>query len=89
MATRYHWMADTSEAAFDKLIELQRGLTPGEKVLQALQLAAITIHLSASSVRKLYPSASEREVFLRAAARRLDPDTMSRVYGRDSLSAKL
>jgi hypothetical protein len=31
----------------------------------------------------MYPRAGEREVFLRVAARRLDRETMLRVYGWD------
>jgi hypothetical protein len=31
----------------------------------------------------MYPQASEREVFLRVAARRLDRDSMIRAYGWD------
>jgi len=34
-------------------------------------------------VRAMYPEASEREIFLRVAARRLDRETMVRAYGWD------
>jgi hypothetical protein len=37
--------------------------------------------LQQASVRQMYPEADDREVFLRVAARRLDPETMLRVYG--------
>jgi len=33
----------------------------------------------------MYPEADEREIFLRVAARRLDRDTMIKVYGWDPL----
>jgi hypothetical protein len=37
--------------------------------------------LQTSEVRRLYPLASDREVFLRVTARRLGPELMEKVYG--------
>ena len=39
------------------------------------------IALQKDEVRKLYPHADEREVFLRVTARRLGPELMKAVYG--------
>ncbi|MCP5112138.1 MAG: hypothetical protein GY953_15015 [bacterium] len=83
MANRYGWMADTDEKAFQKLIELNREMKPGEKLAQTLQLTEMMMRISEDNVRSLYPDASQREVFLRAAARRLDRETMIRVYHWD------
>jgi hypothetical protein len=88
MATRYNWMADTTEEAFRVLVGLNRKLTPGEKIARALDLSAMMMRLSEESVRRQYPHAGEREVFLRAAARRLDRETMVRMYGWDPLAAE-
>jgi hypothetical protein len=83
MGTRYGWMADTSEAAFQKVIELQRRMMPGDKLRHALEMSDMMMRMSEDNVRKLYPHASDREVFLRAAARRLGRETVIKVYGRD------
>ncbi len=58
-------------------------MTPGERLARMFELCAFHDGLQYASVRKMYPDASEREVFLRVAARRLDRDTMIRVYGWD------
>ncbi len=83
MPNRYNWMADTDEKAFQALIEMQRKIPPGDKLALALRHSAMLIGMSEDSVRRMYPDASEREVFLRAAARRLDRDTMIRAYDWD------
>ena len=83
MATRYNWMADTDPKAFEVLIELQRKMTVEEKLACVLQTSAMLMALSEANVRKLYPAATEREIFLRSAARRLDRETMIRAYGWD------
>ncbi len=83
MATRYHWMADTDSKAFEVMIELHRRMKPGDKLASALELSAALMRLSEDNVRRMYPGASDREVFLRAAARRLGRETVIRVYGWD------
>ena len=83
MATRYNWMADTDSKAFEKLIELQRNMSAGDKLSCALQMAGMMLRAYQDRVRKEYPQASEREVFLRAAALRLGKETVKRAYGWD------
>ena len=83
MATRYNWMADTDSKAFEVLVDLQRKMSGGEKVACALKTSAMLMALAEANVRKLYPHASAREIFLRSAARRLDRETMIRAYGWD------
>ena len=83
MANRYNWMSDTSPEAFAKLVELQRAMPAGQKLLQSLRLSGMLMRLSEAGIRRQYPHASEREVFLRAAARRLGRDLMMRAYGWD------
>jgi hypothetical protein len=83
MATRYNWMADTDEKAFQKLVELNRRMSPGEKLAQTLDLCTFMMRLSEHGVRMQYPNASERETFLRAAARRLGRDLVISAYGWD------
>ena len=87
MATRYNWMADTDSKAFEVLIQLQRKMSPGDKLACALRTSAMLMALAEANVRKLYPNAGDQEVFLRSAARRLDRETMIRAYGWDPLEA--
>jgi len=49
--------------------------------LMALQLSGMLLRLAEAGVRSQYPAASEEEVLVRVAARHLDPDTVTRVYG--------
>ena len=83
MPNRYNWMADTDEKAFEALIEIQRKIPPGERFALSLQHSGMLMNMAEGNVRRLYPEASEREVFLRAAARRLDRETMIKAYGWD------
>jgi len=83
MANRYNWMADTSPEAFAAWVEIQRRMTPGEKLVQVLEMIAMGMRATEDRVREDHPRASEREVFLRAAAERLGRETVIRVYGWD------
>jgi len=47
------------------------------------EMARFMRALSEADVRANHPDAGEREVFLRAASRRLDRDLMIRAYGWD------
>ncbi|MGH9671650.1 MAG: hypothetical protein ACRD44_00580 [Bryobacteraceae bacterium] len=81
MATRYHWMADTSEEAFAVLVELERKRSPAEKLEAVFALTKMMLKLSEAGVRQLYPHATEEEILLRSAVRRLGEETVKRVYG--------
>jgi hypothetical protein len=59
---------------------------PREKLAMVFDMARFARSLSETGVRMAHPNADEREVFLRAAARRLDRDLMIRVYGWDPLA---
>jgi hypothetical protein len=63
------------------MYDLQRKMPPGEKATLALQLSAMLLRLAEAGVRSEYPGATEEEVLVRVAARHLDPDTVTRVYG--------
>ena len=77
------WYEDTDPKALALFIDLHRKMTAGERVARVFEMSAFQEGLQRSSVRSLYPDASEREVFLRVAARRLDRETMIQVYGWD------
>ena len=77
------WYEDTDPEALEVFLELHRRMTPSERVARVFELTAFQESLQRASVRRMYPEADEREIFLRVAARRLDRETMIRVYGWD------
>ncbi len=77
------WYSDTDARALEVFLETQRRLSPGEKIAAVLEMSEFLLRLAEDNVRKLHPEFSEREVFLSAASRRLDRETMIRVYGWD------
>jgi len=81
MPTRFGWMADTDPKAFEKLIEIRRKMTFDERLRQFFEMTEMLLRGYEDRVRRQYPHASDREVFLRAAALRLGNETVRRVYG--------
>ncbi len=79
----YDWYSDTDPKALEVFLDLQRKMSPGEKLRAVFELTEFMLHFAESDVRRLYPKADEREVFLRLAARHLGRETMIRVYGWD------
>jgi hypothetical protein len=75
--------SDTAPLAMAAWLDLLRNTSSGEKLVQALDLSQLAIKLSEAGVRLAHPSANEREVFLRAASRRLSRDLMIRAYRWD------
>ncbi len=73
--------ADTDPRALEVMYDLQRKMPPGEKATLALQLSGMLLRLAEAGVRSQYPAASEEEILVRVAARHLDPETVTRVYG--------
>lgn len=55
--------------AWKVFLEIQRGLSPAEKLRRALELSALVRGAAEAGLRGLYPLASEREIFLRTARR--------------------
>ena len=80
---RSDFYSDTDPRALEVFLSLQRKMPAGKKVAAVFEMNDMLMRLSEAGVRQLYPAADEREVFLRAAARRLDRETMIRVYGWD------
>ena len=74
-------MADTDPRAFQVLVELRRKMTFDQRFRQFLEMAEMVLRGYQDRVRREHPLASEREVFLRAAALRLGNETVRRVYG--------
>jgi hypothetical protein len=74
---------DTDPKAAEVLLDLHRHMSASDKVQAVFALNDLLLRLSEAGVRQMYPAASDREVFLRAAARRLGRETVTRVYGWD------
>ena len=76
-------MSDTHPDALRVWLDIQRRLTPEQKFRQVVEMYEAVTAAQTAEVRRLYPAATEREVFLRVTARRLGPDLMKKVYGWD------
>jgi hypothetical protein len=75
--------ADTSAEAWAVFIDLHRKMDPAQKIKTVFELSDSLWSLALASVRREYPEADDREVFLRTAARRLDAGTVRKVCGFD------
>ena len=73
--------SDTDPRAMEVFVDLHRRMSASEKVTWVMRLNNMLLQLSLADVREQFPGASEREIFLRMAARHLDRDLMIRVYG--------
>jgi len=80
---RCDFYSDTDPAALEVFLELQRKISPEEKLALVFGAIRLLSGLGEAAIRRDYPNASEREIFLRQAAKRLDRETMTRVYGWD------
>jgi hypothetical protein len=74
---------DTDPRAMEVWLGVLRGKTPGERIAVALNLTDFALRMAESGVRANHPHASDREIFLRAAALRLPRELMIRAYGWD------
>jgi hypothetical protein len=68
---------------FDRFMALVRAMSAAEKIATVFRMNETFRLLVENSVRREFPDASERELFLRTTARHLDRETMIRVYGWD------
>jgi hypothetical protein len=75
--------SDTDPRVMQVWLDVLRQKTPGERILMVFELCDFAIRMSEAGVRARYPEASDREVFLRAAALRVPRDLMIRAYGWD------
>ena len=71
---------DTSEAASNRYFELLRRRTPAERAVILAGLVASVRQLAESGVRAAFPSASDREVKARVAARLYGVEVAERLF---------
>jgi len=69
-----------SPEAWKVFLEIQRRLSPAEKLRRALDLSAL-VRGATEAVRGLYPLASEHEIFLRTARLALGEELFQQAYG--------
>ena len=74
---------DTDPRALEVFLDLNRRMPDAEKIAAVFQMNEMLFRLAEDSVRREYPQAGTREIFLRTAARFHDRETMRRVYGWD------
>jgi hypothetical protein len=77
----HEWYSDTDAKAFEVFLARQRTMTPAEKIHAVFEQNEMLRSMSEARERQLDPQASDREIFLRVTAHRLDRETMLRVYG--------
>ena len=77
---------DTDPKAMDVWLDIQRRMTPGDKIAAALGATQLVFQAYEMGVRRLHPRAGDHEVLLRVAARHLPRDLMIRAYGWDPMS---
>ena len=78
---KHEWYADTGAKAFEVFLSRQREMTPSEKIRAVFEQNELLRSMSEARERQVHPEASDREIFLRVVAHRLDRETMLRVYG--------
>ena len=74
---------DTSPEAWEFQMELMRRMTPGEKLQRAFEFSAMLRGFAEAGLRRRYPGADDREIFLRAAHQRLGAELYNKVYGAE------
>jgi len=78
---KHDWYSDTDPKALKVFLACQRSMTPAEKLRSVFDQIELVRGMTEALERQRNPAASDREIFLRVTARRLDRETMLRVYG--------
>jgi hypothetical protein len=74
---------DTDPKAMEVWIELQRVMSPGDKLSAVLGASQFVLQAYEMGVRRLFPNATDEEVTRRVAARHLPRELVLRAYGWD------
>ena len=81
MKFSHDWMSDTHPEALRVYLELNHRLPAQRKFNTVIGMCeGMTLTYTARE-RKLHPEESERDIFLRVAARKLGKELAKRVYG--------
>jgi hypothetical protein len=75
---------DTPAEIEQRLVEEYRRMSPGQRLMKALEMNRAVQQMAAARIQATYgPDIPERELRLRLAALWLDRDTMVRAFGWD------
>jgi hypothetical protein len=74
---------DTSEEVERLLIEAWRTWTPAEKLARMTAMTRRIQEIQLAEIRRRHPDASDWELKMRLASRRLEPELMRRAFGWD------
>lgn len=74
---------DTSAAAAAVFLARAREMSPTERLERMRAMTRAVQQAAVAGSRMRHPAADEREIRLRLAARRLDPDLMVKIFGWD------
>jgi hypothetical protein len=72
---------DTSPEAWEAFLEIERGMSAGERIRQALQQSALVRAMQEAGLRQQFPEADDEEIRLRAIRQRLGSELFRKVYG--------
>jgi hypothetical protein len=72
---------DTSPEAWKVFVELQRRMSPSEKLRRTLDYSDSIRHAAEQGLRQRYPEAGQRELFLMMARMTLGTELCRKVYG--------
>jgi hypothetical protein len=76
-------MDDTTPEVWQELAKRYRAMPIWRKVATVRELNRRTTALALADIRRKHPAADERELRLRLASRRIDPDLLRRHFGWD------
>ena len=81
MKFSHDWMSDTQPEALRVYLELNHRMPAQRKFEAVVGMYETMSATHQAQERSLHPQATEREIFLRAAARMLGPSLVKQVYG--------
>ena len=73
--------ADTTPEAWRVFLEIQRRMSPGEKLARTLEFSETLRRLAEAAMRRRYPQAAEHEIFLRVTRQNLGGELFRKAYG--------
>jgi hypothetical protein len=74
--------ADTSPEAWKVFLDLQRKMSPSEKLQRTLEWSEIIRKFAEAGMRQRYPHADEAEIRLRYARMTLGPELFRKAFGQ-------
>lgn len=81
MKFSHGWMADATPGALRVYLDLNHRMPAQRKFDSVIAMYETVVATYIAQERQAHPEAGEREIFLRAAARRLGADLVKRAYG--------